>query len=255
MKDNPLTIIIPVRSEEDSILQTIASLQNAVRTPHTILIADDSVSKTDRTIEILKVMRNRSIGISLKPKSGADGFGPTLLRAIRKVHTPYTIFVMADMSDDAKTIDRMMSAIQKNPLDVVVGCRYIKGAKKIGGPMLQGVLSTFVNGFLFRIAGFPTRDSTNAFKLYRTEFLKHILPESPETGVEFSLQLIIQAVSHHGRMMDIPTVWRGREKGHSKVRLFSRGPKYMKLVVEALMNRVLRAPGMRGLFGRGKINE
>lgn len=267
MTRNLLTIIIPVRSEEETILTTIERLEKTVRTPHDILIADDTVDPEDRTVEIVKDFfchpkpifrhpersegshsvsqrdssppwadQNDTIHITISPKNKgeADGFGPALVRAIRKVKTPYTVIVMADLSDDPKSIDRMVSMMRQQSSDVVVGCRYMKGAQKIGGPRLQGIFSMLLNLFLYFVLRFPTRDSTNAFKLYRTDFLQSMLPNHPESGVEFSLQLTMSAVRQHGSMIDVPTTWRGREQGRSKVRLFERGSRYMKLVLRYL---------------------
>ncbi|HCM82107.1 MAG: Glycosyl transferase, family 2 [Candidatus Gottesmanbacteria bacterium GW2011_GWB1_44_11c] len=233
-----LTIIIPVRSEEETIGGTIELVEKTVHTPHIIMIADDTIDPSDRTIEIVEAMKQPTpVSISIKKKYDRDGFGPALARAIQKATTPYSVFVMADLCDDLHAIDRMVSEATENHLDMVVGCRYMRGGRKIGGPVLQGILSTLVNAFLFRVAGVSTRDATNAFKLYRTAFLQRILPVKPESGVEFSLQLTICAVSRNARMTDIPTTWRGRKKGHSKVRLFSLGPEYMKLIFHVLMNR------------------
>ena len=260
-----LTIIIPVRSEEETIGGTIELVEKTVHTPHIIMIADDTIDPSDKTIDIVEAMKNNSrchaglaspdeawrsrdpaslrfrLGgrndrfvICKKTKGDMDGFGPALVRASKKVRTPYTVFVMADGSDEPATIDRMISTIQRKTADVVVGCRYIKGGKKVGGPALQGILSTWFNAFFYYGLRFPTRDSTNAFKLYRTEFLQRILPAKPESGVEFSLQLTIRAVFNNAYMIDVPTTWRGRKKGHSKVRLLKRGPVYVKLAMEAL---------------------
>jgi len=268
MQSKLLTIIIPVRAEEETILHTIAVLEKTVRTPHQILIADDTTDPRDRTIAVVENMNklqqchsglragiqkramdsrlrgnDKNVGVCRKKSGDPDGFGPTLVRAARTVKTPYTLFVMADLSDDAKTIDRMVEKIQASRADCIAGCRYMRGAKKIGGPMLQGFFSTLLNTLIFIMLGFPTRDATNAFKLYRTQFLRSILPKEPATGVEFSLQLLTQAVQKKGTILDLPTVWRGREKGQSKVRLLSRGPVYAKLFFQAC------APHVRSVLG------
>lgn len=233
-----LTIIIPVRSEEETIRKTIESLEKSVHTSHVIMIADDTVDPGDKTIEVVEKMKMKNLLISKKSSSDVDGFGPALLRASQQLMTPYAVYLMADCSDDPKTIDQMVSVILERPVDVVAGCRYMKDGKKIRGPKLQGALSYALNAFFFHCFRFPTRDSSNAFKMYRTDFLKDILPESPEIGVEFSLQLTIHAVSKNARMIDIPTTWRGREQGQSKVKLFSRGPKYLKLIWRGLTVKI-----------------
>lgn len=238
MRTNLLTIIIPVRKEEENIRTTILSLQKKVQTPHCILIADDATDPADRTVTVVRQMKNRSVSISEKKPSDQDGFGPVLVRAVQKVKTPYTLFVMADMSDDPKSIDPMVQTAIQHACDIVCGCRYMQGAKKIGGPLLQGFFSTMLNTFLFSVLHFPTWDATNAFKLYKTTFLKSILPQKPSSGVEFSLQLMSQAVPKNPIVHDVPTEWRGRVQGQSKVKLFNRGPKYMKIVWDTLISSI-----------------
>lgn len=241
MTNKLLTIVIPVRSEEETIKDTVKLLEHMVTTPHSILIADDTVDPKDRTLEVIENMHISHLSINKKVKGNKDGFGPALARAFKTVTTPYTTVVMADSSDDPKTIDLMVKLIEKTSADVIVGCRYMKGAKKVGGPKLQGVLSTLLNSFFFYVLRFPTKDATNAFRLYRSAFLKRIIPRNPEIGVEFSLQLTIQAQAYRGRIIDMPTKWSGREKGQSKVRLMNRGPKYLRLMKEGFavqLNRV-----------------
>jgi len=235
MTRNLLTIIIPVRREEESIGTTIRLLSKTVQTPYVILIADDTVDPGDKTIEVVeKIKHHAPILFSKKRKGDVDGFGPALVRAAKLVTTPYTVVVMADVCDDPHTIDRMVERMKKTSCDVVCGCRYMRGGKKFGGPALQGLLSTYLNRFLFSVLRFPTWDATNAFKLYNTSFLQSILPDMPMSGVEFSLQLMIRAVAKHARVIDIPTVWQGRKQGESKMQLLSRGPKYIRLVIDVV---------------------
>jgi len=225
-----LTIIIPVRREEKTIQKTITVLEKAVRTPHTICIADDTIDPSDRTLSIIRKLNYSFLTVSKKKQSHKDGFGPALIRAVKTVKTPYTIFVMADLSDEPKSIDTMVQQAEREKYAIVCGCRYMAGAKKIGGPKVQGALSSALNAILYRFLGVPTRDATNAFKLFRTDFLQSVLPKFPETGVEFSLQLMMEAMKKKPKIIDVPTVWRGREQGVSKVKLLHRGPKYIRLL-------------------------
>ncbi len=233
---NLLTIIIPVRREEETIRRTLQKLKRSVHVPHSVIIADDHIDPDDHTCRIVREMRMNGVHICPKRSGDADGFGPSLVRAIRTVTTPYTVIVMADMSDDPKTIAHMLDMAREGEWDIVCGSRYLPQAAKIGGPKLQSFLSTALNWMLHHLLGVPTSDATNAFKLYRTAFLQSILPHTPASGVEFSLQLLLHALEKQPRIADVPTVWRGREAGQSKVRLFSRGPKYLSIVLEHLNN-------------------
>lgn len=235
MADKPLTIVIPVRDEAETISGTITQLQQSVKTPHLIYIADDHIRHLDRTHdEVLKLQHTYRNILWVPKKSGdTDGFGPALCRAIRKTSTLYTVIVMSDSSDDVKTIDEMYKTIRLHKTDIVCGSRYGKTGKKIGGPPLQNFLSWLLNNGLF-LFGFPTHDATNAFKLYNTKFLQRVLPEHPSSGVEFSFELSLIAKKHCARWNDCFTTWTGRTKGESKVRLWARGPKYIKLLLQSI---------------------
>lgn len=225
-----VTIIIPVRQEEETIRKTIRAVETCVRTPHSICIADDTVDSQDKTLILAKKALGSKGVIVKKPRHAADGFGPALVRAVRRTTTPYCIFVMADSADNLKDIDRMVAWAKEKDSDVVVGCRYMRGGRKMGGPILQGIFSRMLNIFLYTVLRVPTRDSTNAFKLYKTAFVKKIVPTSPAIGIEFSLELLLRAVECGAKIIDMPTVWRGRTEGVSKVNIIPRGIRYMGVV-------------------------
>jgi hypothetical protein len=237
METKLLTIIIPVRDEKETIAKTVLHLKQSVHTPHIIFIADDTISEFDHTHdEVVKLQSTYDTIVWIaKKKTDPDGFGPSLCRAIRNVSTPYTVIVMSDSSDDPKTIDSMYTHISTHHSDIVCGSRYGKNAKKIGGPFMQNFLSWILNSGLY-LFGFPTHDATNAFKMYNTRFLQKILPAHPSSGVEFSLELSLISYTHHALWKDIPTTWTGRTKGVSKVRLWKRGPKYLKLLFLSIVH-------------------
>ena len=235
MTTKVLTIIIPVRSEAETIEATLLKLTQSVHTPHSVFVVDDHVSPMDITRDIVLHYQKqyKNIYWITKNQYDADGFGPALCRGVKFVRTPYTIFVMADGCDDTNDIDTMVNVAKTSSFDVICGCRYMKGGRKVGGPLLQHICSFFLN-YCLSFLGIGTRDATNAFKLYKTSFLRSIIPKRALSGVEFSLQLTIEGYRKHGNYKDISTIWRGRTKGISKVKLIIRGPKYIVLLIKAV---------------------
>lgn len=235
-----VTIIIPVRKEEEVIGKTLETLQLQVKIPFRVLIADDHVDKQDRTIEIARKYAKSWVNIRIAEKKPGDrdGFGPALARAVQLVTTPAAVFVMADLSDELMLVTKMWRTMQKENADVVAGCRYMVGATKNGGPWLQGILSTFLNGILPLITMIRTRDATNAFKLWRTEALKELLPQEPELSLVFSLQLSVLAAKRRLRVVDLPTKWSGRTGGKSKFKIVRSGWPYIKWSMQAVRDRM-----------------
>jgi len=235
MMNEILTIIIPVRFEAETIAATLEKITMSVHTPHKVFVVDDCIDPSDNTKEVVQtyIKNHANVLWMTKKKYDKDGFGPVLTKCITYIRTPYTLFLMADGCDNTDNIDDMVGFIQQKNADVVCGSRYIKYGKKIGGPFFQNMCSKILN-FVLYIFHIGTTDATNAFKLYKTQFLRSIQPKYPCMGVEFSLQLTIHGYQHHGIYMDIPTVWRGRTKGDSKVNIFHRGPKYISLLMHFL---------------------
>jgi dolichol-phosphate mannosyltransferase len=233
MKPQPkLTIIIPARHEENTIIDTIQSLES-VKTPHTILVVHDFSDPTDTTCDIVHQYAKSHTAISLLTTT-AGGFAQTLAAGIRITRTPYLVPIMADTCDDPATIDIMYEKIHHG-YDVVCGTRYEKGGKKIGGPQIQGFFSTIVNAFLSHYI--PTTDASNSFKMYKTSVIKPILAPV-RGGVEFSIELIGRAHRNNARITEIPTTWRGRTKGKSKFHIVKRLPKYIQVITKILSNNI-----------------
>lgn len=234
-----LTIIIPARSEEANIVQTLQTLQSHVKTPHRIIIVNDKVMRSDKTAEAVKVfsLKNKNISVLINNRIGhtAPGFGLALITGIKKAATPFIVIVMADLSDDPTTIDRMYKRACEGA-DVVCGSRYINGGTKNGGPILQGFFSRLANWSLHTVARMPTTDATNAFKLYRRELIEK-LPVDPSGGVECSLAILLHAYWAHAKIIDIPTHWCGRTAGISTFHLFERMPRYARLWWLAMKRR------------------
>lgn len=162
----PLTIIVPAKHEEHTVIPTLQSLQTHVKTPHNILVVNVS-DKHDRTKNIVRTYTKTHTGISIIYKIHPHGtFGMALQLGLTQATGTVVVPFMADGCDDPKDIDRMYQLLGSG-WDVVCASRYISGGRKIGGPRLQSFFSRVVCWTLQRITGIPTSDISNAFKMYK----------------------------------------------------------------------------------------
>lgn len=242
VRDLTLTIIIPVRKEEETIIDTLESIRKYVRTKYEVIVVDDAVISSDNTkdpdltVDIVKRYQKnyKNIRILKNQPDCARGFSFAVWRGIQAVRRGAIVFVMADGCDDLNTIDLMVEKIFSG-YDIVCGSRYMKGGKKIGGPKLQGFFSFMVNtslSFLFRL---PTRDVSNSFKMYRWDIL-NALPKPTSTGFEVSIEIFFNAYHGGAKVSEVPTTWIGRRKGKSKFRLIERIPAYVRIYLWVLTN-------------------
>jgi glycosyltransferase involved in cell wall biosynthesis len=230
-----LTIVIPVHNEEENLAFTITNLENNVKTPHLILIVNDHSS--DGTIQVVNTLSERYPNIRCVNNTYPPGFGNCIRKGIEAAETEIFVLVMADLCDDPQVIDEMYNRI-KSGYDIVVGSRYSRGGKRIGGPPLKAFFSRFVSLSLHWITAIPTRDIANAFKMYRKDIVKNIEIESH--GFELSLEIPLKAYFKGYKITEIPTIWKERTKGKSSFKIFKVLPGYLKWYLWAIKNTFLR---------------
>lgn len=238
-KTEQITIIIPARNEEESILQTLQEIEKKVSVPYKLIVINDhSDDQTYKTVsQYIATKKNYSL-INNKQQ---PGFAAAIRIGFKKATTPYVVVVMADLCDNPQTINKMFLKINQG-WDIVCGSRYTEGGRKVGGSLLQGLCSRFVCFSLSYLLRIPTSDISNAFKMYRREILHNIYIDMTH-GVETSMEITLQAFFQNAKITEIPTVWRGRVKGQSKFKIIQRTPKYGEIYLWAILKGIGDAIG------------
>ena len=119
---------------------------------------------------------------------------------------------MADGSDDAEQIDDLCKLVERGVV-VAAASRYMSGGQQIGGPLLKRRCRGSPG---CRSTGSPasgTRDATNSFKAYSTEFVREVGIES-DAGFEIGIELVAKARRLRRPVAEIPTIWLERAHGH-----------------------------------------
>jgi dolichol-phosphate mannosyltransferase len=135
--------------------------------------------------------------------------------------------IMADLADDLRTIDRMYTLVEREGYDLVIGSRYMRGGKQIGGPWLKSVLSRLAGLSFHWLTGIPTVDITNNFKMYRSSFVHAVTIES-RAGFEIAMELTVKAYVGGFRIIEIPSIWTDRVAGVSRFDLWRWAPHYLR---------------------------
>ncbi|MGC8805286.1 MAG: glycosyltransferase family 2 protein, partial [Candidatus Ratteibacteria bacterium] len=167
-----LSIVIPARNEQENLEETIDSLFSFIDSGITEIIVVNDHS-TDCTEMIVKKIAEKKPQVRLVHNEDEPGFANALKTGFSHAKGEYVVPVMADGCDNPVTIQLMIEKA-KEGFDLVCGCRYMKNGKKYGGPKFQNFFSKFVCLSLYYLAGIPTRDISNAFKLYRRKLLQQI---------------------------------------------------------------------------------
>ncbi len=221
-----VSIIIPAHNEEESIVSTIEGVLASVRVPYELIVVLDHC--TDRTEERVRSLMEQSPQLRiLRNEDRRGSFSNAVIVGFRGASGDIIVPLMADNCDDAEAINAMAVEIIAGRADVVCASRYMKGGKKIGGPLLQGLLSRLVCFSTRLLTGIPTWDVANAYKMYNRRFLMNVKYDMPDWGTEYSMALLFRAYAAGASIKEIPTVWRGQGIPMAQEwRIFRRFPGY-----------------------------
>lgn len=218
-----VSVVCPVYDEGRNIGPLIERIEGEISVPIELIVVYDKDG--DDTLPALAKLSPRFPVRTVK-----NHFGHGALNAIksgfREARCEATLLIMADLSDDLRIVGRMQELI-RGGADVVCGSRYVKGGKQIGGPVLKSLLSRAAGLSLHYLAGLPTRDATNSFKMYRTAFLQSLEFESTG-GFEIGMEAVVKAHVSGGRVAELPSTWTDRVAGASRFRLWKWLPHYLR---------------------------
>ena len=128
--------------------------------------------------------------------------------------------MMADLSDDINDLKNYNKLMDEENLDAVLGSRFIKNSKIEAYPIKKLLLNRIFNFFVSIVYWNKYNDYTNAFKIYKKDVLKTLMPfvsESFNIFLEIPLKIIGRGYSYKV----IKINWYGRKKGEAKFKIKS----------------------------------
>lgn len=225
-----LSIVMPVYNEGDSIERVLRALEQAVTTPHEVLVVYDF--DEDTTVGPVQALSRELPSVRLHRNDRGRGVLNAMRAGIDAATGTYVLVTMADGSDEHHIVDDMVAMAQAGAA-VVVASRYMPGGRQVGGPPLKSAMSRFAGLSLHWVGRLPVRDPTNSFKLYRRDFLDTVAIESTG-GFELGLELTVKAYAAGLSIVELPTTWHDRDAGESRFDMRSWLPLYLKWYLRGL---------------------
>jgi dolichol-phosphate mannosyltransferase len=223
--DRPrVSIIIPVYNEGDAVITCLDRILDGVQLPCEVLVVYDD--EADTTVPPLQ--KYAAADSRVTPLHNQYGRGPA--RAIRygidHAAAPVAVVTMADGSDDPEQIDELCKLVERGVV-IAAASRYMSGGQQIGGPLIKSMLSRLAGISLHWLAGVGTRDATNSFKAYSTDFVRQVGIES-DSGFEIGIELVAKARRLRRPVAELPTIWLDRVQGTSNFKVVQWIPQYLK---------------------------
>jgi dolichol-phosphate mannosyltransferase len=222
---NRLSIVIPVYNEAANFENLWAELSSSLKHDFAAYVIYDM--DEDNTVPVVnKIMAGGETRLRPVKNQRGRGIVAAIMTGFDVAPDGPVLVVMADLSDDLAQVDRMMELYEQG-FHVVVGSRYMKGGRLIGGPVFKQALSRIAGISLYWLRRLPTHDATNAFKIYDRAMVRSFRVQS-RGGFELNLELTVKAFLAGYRITEVPATWRDRTSGQSRFRLWKWLPKYLR---------------------------
>ena len=225
-----LAIVIPVYNEGDNILQTLDSIYTQVKTDKNVYIIYDFDG--DSTLPVLKKKTYSNLHL-MKNKYGR-GVLNAIKTGLEDTKEDAVLVTMADGSDEYDGIDIMYGKI-KQGFGIVVGSRYMRGGRQLGGPFVKSLMSRIAGVSAHYLSRIPTHDISNSFRMYSREVLRSTKIESTG-GFELGMEITVKAYIKGYKITEIPTTWHDRAAGKSNFKLWKWLPSYLHWYFYLLKN-------------------
>jgi dolichol-phosphate mannosyltransferase len=233
-----LSVVIPAHDEAETIGPTLRDVVAALarhELDYEVVVVDDA--SRDGTAEVVAAIAAEDERVRCIRSPYTGGFGYAVRAGLECFTGDAVAIVMADGSDDPDDLVLYFRVLEAG-YDCAFGSRFMPGASVVGYPRLKRLLNRAVNTGIRMLFQHGYNDTTNAFKMYRREVIEQIGPLlSPHFNltVELPLKAIVRGFSY----AIVPTSWRDRSAGESKLALREMGSRYLFIVLYVFLEHHL----------------
>jgi dolichol-phosphate mannosyltransferase len=219
-----VTIVIPAYNEDEQIVPILDRLFESVRLSCEVLVVVDTPG--DTTIGVVEEYGAKEPRLRCLINTYGPGPANAIRFGIDAAAAPVVVVTMADGCDDARQIDELARLVERG-VAVAAASRYMAGGQQVGGPVLKGTMSRMAGRSLRLLAHVGTRDATNSFKAYATDFVREVGIDSRD-GFEIGIELTAKAKRLGRPVAEIPTIWLDRQAGVSNFKVAKWIPSYLR---------------------------
>jgi dolichol-phosphate mannosyltransferase len=212
-----ITVVTPTYNEAENLPKLVSALFALPLDLRVLVVDDNSPDGTGKIADDFARQDNR---IQVLHRPGKLGLRSAYLNAFQQVmqeDVDAIVQMDADFSHDPVVLPAMVDRI--GTCDLVLGSRYVEGGSvDEQWPLWRKWLSAFGNLYSRTILGFPLRDVTTGYRLWRREVLQSMpLDRVHASGYVFQVEMAYMAYCLEYRIQEVPISFTDRRWGKSKI--------------------------------------
>src|SRR6266851_6480768 len=231
-----LTVVIPILNERDNIGPLVDLLDAVVDTVswEVIFVDDDS---PDGTAERIREIGRRGRRVRCLQRIGRRGLATACIEGALAASAPYIAVMDADMQHDEKLLLQMLAILKSEPVDLVVGSRYVAGGGIGGLDAARANMSAFAVRLSRTICKAEIADPMSGFFMLRRDVLEGALRRLSGHGFKILLDILVSS-PRSLRLRELPYEFRKRQRGESKLDTLVAW-EYMMLIADKLIGHIV----------------
>lgn len=188
------------------------------------------VEGTDGTREALEALAARDGRIRVLYEKRPRGLGAAFRRGFAALAPDVDLVVTmdADLNHQPEEIPRLVAERERTGADILVGSRFVPGARSAKIPLWKRSLSGIMNRVIGVLFGVPVADKTSGFRVYRGAALRALSHVNDDFA--FLPELLVNARAQGFRMAEAPIHFVFRETGRSKMAFWRTIVSYLRLL-------------------------
>ena len=234
--DLSLTVLIPIRDEEENIKIISNEILNNIECKNFELLFVNDFSQ-DESEDELKKLADKFPQIRYV-NNDKKGLGGAMSAGIHNSAGKFICIMMSDSSDTVEDLNKYYEVINNDDLDAVFGSRFIKGGKVVEYPKLKYLLNRLGNLLAKLLLLTDLNDFTNGFKIYKKETLLGLYPLVSE-GFNIFFELPLKTIIRGYKYKIIPISYYNRTVGEAKFKIQELGSKYLFTLLYCFLEKIL----------------
>ena len=221
-----VSVVIPTLNEAGNILEAVTTIEKGLEYPKEIIVVDGN--STDGTKEIVK--DTNFCRLIIEPRRG---YGLALKTGMNNAKGNIIVMVDGDGTYEVRHINRMLAKMIEKDADMVLATRMYDPNKAMGLMNFIGnKVITFCFDFLYSQFLSDTQSGFRAISRSAIEKVK-----LNEGDMAFATEMLVKFAKEGFRMVEVPTTYKSRKYGKTKLRKFKSGIEIFSTMVKGLLNR------------------
>ena len=217
-----VSVIIPTLNEAGNILEALTTIQKELAYPNEIIVVDGN--STDGTIQKVKDTKCRLI---IEPRRG---YGLALRTGMKRAKGDVIVMVDGDGTYEVKHINRILRKMLKNDAEMCLATRMYDPNKAMG---LMNFVANKVMTFCFNMLYKQNlSDSQSGFRAISHAAIEKV--ELNQDDMAFATEILVEFAKKGFKMIEIPTVYKPRKYGRTKLRKLKSGIEIFTTLVRGL---------------------